>query len=56
MRDLGQQVRFGFYGAEVQRIQRDDEEIKVMVRYPKTERAYRAFENRHPRAKWTEIP
>lgn len=39
LRDLGQQVRFGFYGAEVQRIQRDDEEIKVMVRYPKTERS-----------------
>ena len=39
MRDLGQQVCFGFYGAEVQRIQRDDEEVKVMVRYPKTERS-----------------
>ncbi len=39
LRDLGQQVRFGFYGAEVQRIQRDDEEIKVMVRYPKAERS-----------------
>lgn len=39
LQQLGQQVRFGFYGAEVQRIQRDDEEIKVMVRYPKTERS-----------------
>ncbi|MEQ3651813.1 MAG: efflux RND transporter permease subunit [Glaciecola sp.] len=35
---LAQQVRNGFYGAEAQRIQRDDEEIKVMVRYPKDER------------------
>ena len=32
-------MRFGFYGAEVQRIQRDDEEIKVMVRYPRAERS-----------------
>ena len=39
LQQLGQQVRFGFYGAEVQRIQRDDEEIKVMVRYPKSERS-----------------
>ncbi|GGF81536.1 efflux RND transporter permease subunit [Alteromonas lipolytica] len=38
LQQLGQQVRYGFYGAEVQRVQRDDEEIKVMVRYPKEER------------------
>ncbi len=38
LNDLAQQVRFGFYGAEAQRIQRDDEEIKVMVRYPKEAR------------------
>ncbi|MED5524270.1 MAG: efflux RND transporter permease subunit [Pseudomonadota bacterium] len=36
--DLARQVREGFYGAEVQRIQRDDEEVKVMVRYPLAER------------------
>lgn len=36
--DLSNQVRAAFYGAEVQRIQRDDEEIKVMVRYPKSQR------------------
>lgn len=35
---LAQQVRFGFFGAEAQRLQRDDEEVKVMVRYPKDER------------------
>ncbi|EWH09074.1 RND family efflux transporter [Catenovulum agarivorans DS-2] len=36
--NLSSQVRAAFYGAEVQRIQRDDEEIKVMVRYPKAHR------------------
>ncbi len=35
---LAQQVRYGFYGAEAQRILRDDEEVKVMIRYPKEER------------------
>ena len=35
---LAQQVRYGFYGAEAQRIQRDDEEVRVMVRYPLEER------------------
>ena len=36
--DLARQVRYGFYGAEAQRVQRDGEEVKVMVRYPKDER------------------
>ncbi|MCC5451930.1 efflux RND transporter permease subunit [Rheinheimera sp. UJ51] len=36
--DLARQVRYGFYGAEAQRIQRNGEEIKVMVRYPQEER------------------
>ncbi|MCU4676715.1 efflux RND transporter permease subunit [Catenovulum sp. 2E275] len=36
--DLAQQVRLAFYGAEAQRIQRNEEEIKVMVRYPINER------------------
>ncbi|MCV2883945.1 efflux RND transporter permease subunit [Aestuariibacter sp. AA17] len=36
---LARQVRYGFYGAEAQRIQRGDEEVKVMVRYPKDERS-----------------
>jgi len=35
---LAQQVRYGFYGAEAQRLQREDEEVKVMVRYPQEER------------------
>jgi len=36
--ELGQQVRQAFYGAEAQRIQRGDSEIKVMVRYPREDR------------------
>ena len=36
--DLGRQVRAAFYGAEAQRIQRGDDEIKVMVRYPLEDR------------------
>ena len=36
--DLGTQVRHAFYGAEAQRIQRGTNEVKVMVRYPKSER------------------
>ena len=36
--DIASQVSFSFYGLEAQRILRDSEEIKVMVRYPKEER------------------
>ena len=36
--DLARQVREAFYGAEAQRIQRGTNEIKVMVRYPESER------------------
>jgi multidrug efflux pump subunit AcrB len=36
--DLGIQIRHAFYGAEAERIQRDRDEIKVMVRYPQEER------------------
>lgn len=36
--DLARQVRAGFYGEEVQRIQRGQDEVKVMVRYPANER------------------
>ncbi|MFT5483411.1 MAG: multidrug efflux pump subunit AcrB [Halieaceae bacterium] len=36
--ELGSQVRHAFYGVEAQRIQRDKEEIKVMVRYPEADR------------------
>jgi multidrug efflux pump subunit AcrB len=36
--DLARQVRQGFYGEEVQRIQRGRDDIRVMVRYPENER------------------
>ena len=36
--DLARQVRQAFYGAEAQRIQRGDSEVRVMVRYPRSER------------------
>jgi len=38
LQDLAQQVRAGFYGAEVQRVQRGQDEVKVMVRFPRDER------------------
>ena len=36
--DLATQVRQAFYGAEAQRIQRGRDELRVMVRYPQSER------------------
>lgn len=36
--DIARQVRQAFYGAEVQRMQRGRDEVKVMVRYPAEER------------------
>ncbi|NND44461.1 MAG: efflux RND transporter permease subunit [Xanthomonadales bacterium] len=36
--DLARQVRAGFYGEEVQRVQRGQDEVRVMVRFPKAER------------------
>ena len=38
LNDLAGQVRDAFYGAEVQRIQRGPDEVRVMVRYPEDER------------------
>jgi multidrug efflux pump subunit AcrB len=35
---LGRQLRDAFYGAEAQRVQRGNDEVKVMVRYPRQER------------------
>ena len=37
--DLGRQVRHAFFGAEAQRIQREREDVRVMVRYPQEDRA-----------------
>ena len=36
--DLGRQVRQAYYGEEIQRLQRDREEVKVMLRYPLMDR------------------
>ena len=36
--DLARQVRQAFYGEEAQRVQRGTEDVRVMVRYPETER------------------
>lgn len=36
--DLGRQVRQAYYGDEIQRLQRDREELKVMLRYPLIDR------------------
>jgi multidrug efflux pump subunit AcrB len=36
--DLGRQVRQAFYGEEAQRVQRGRDDVRVMVRYPATER------------------
>ena len=36
--DLARQIRYGFYGQEVQRFQRGREDIRVMVRYPEAQR------------------
>lgn len=38
LEDLSEQVRHGYYGDEVQRLQRGRNEVKVMVRYPRSER------------------
>ncbi len=37
--DLARQVRQGFYGEEIQRLQRGRNEVKVFVRYPRDERS-----------------
>lgn len=37
--DLGSQVNSGFYGNEAQRIQRGDHDIRVKIRYTKSERS-----------------
>jgi multidrug efflux pump subunit AcrB len=39
LNDLARQVRNAFYGAEAQRIQRGPDEVRVMVRFPETERS-----------------
>jgi multidrug efflux pump subunit AcrB len=56
--DLARQVRQGFYGDEVQRVQRGRDDIRVMVRYPESQRTSLAdIENMRIRVKdGTEVP
>jgi multidrug efflux pump subunit AcrB len=56
--DLARQVRQGFYGDEVQRVQRGRDDMRVMVRYPQDERRSLAdLENMRLRLQdGTEIP
>ncbi len=37
--DLGRQVRQAFFGAEVQRVQRGRDDVRVIVRYPREQRS-----------------
>jgi multidrug efflux pump subunit AcrB len=56
--DIARQLRAAFYGEEIERVQRGRDEVKVMVRYPREERASVAdLENLRIRlADGTEIP
>ncbi len=38
LNDISSQVRNAFYGSQAQRLQRGDDEVRVMVRYPEEER------------------
>jgi len=38
LEDLARQVRYAFYGAEAQRIQRGRDDVRVMIRYPEEHR------------------
>ena len=54
LKDLASQVRQGFYGEEVQRIQRGRDDVKVMLRYPDDQRSSLAdIENMRIRVKPT---
>jgi multidrug efflux pump subunit AcrB len=58
LQDLARQVRQAFYGEEAQRIQRGRDDVRVMVRYPESERrALGDVENLRIRAPdGTEVP
>jgi multidrug efflux pump subunit AcrB len=58
LEDVARQVRQGFYGDEIQRLQRGKNEVKVFVRYPEDERKSIAdLENMKIRlADGTEVP
>ncbi|GLS25931.1 efflux RND transporter permease subunit [Marinibactrum halimedae] len=39
LRDVARQVRQGYFGTEAQRVPRQNEDVRVMVRYPESERS-----------------
>ena len=43
--DVARQIRQGFFGEEVQRLSRDGEDVRVYVRYPRTDRESLDFLN-----------
>jgi multidrug efflux pump subunit AcrB len=43
--DVSRQIRQGFFGEEVQRLPRDGEDVRVYVRYPRTDRESLDFLN-----------
>ncbi|MGE0385419.1 MAG: efflux RND transporter permease subunit [Gammaproteobacteria bacterium] len=57
-RELGRQVRQAFYGEEAQRVQRGRDDVRVMVRFPESERVSLGnFEHMRIRAAdGTEVP
>ena len=56
--DIARQLRQSYFGEEIQRIQRNREEVKVMLRYPESERnSTREFANSRVRlSDGTEVP
>ena len=56
--DLARQVRQAFYGEEVQRVQRGRDDVRVMLRYPESERSSLGFlrEMRIRTEDGTEVP
>lgn len=56
--DITRQIRRGFFGEEVQRIPRQREDVKVMVRYPERERGseYFLYNARIRTAAGSEVP
>ena len=52
--DLGRQVRQAYYGEEIQRIQRERDEVKVMLRYPLADRkTLTALSSLRMRTQWS---
>ena len=59
LKELALQVRHSFYGAEALRFQRDEDEVKVLVRYPDWERKsidnFYSLHIKTPKGKWVPL-